>query len=256
MKLKIKEIEFSFESSKVLDDISFELKSGEFLGIIGPNGSGKTTLLKTIATLLKPKIGSVLLDGKNLSKLSSREVARKIGMVPQNSATAPFSLFDVVLMGRTPHLRRFERESKKDFEIAERAMRTTDIWHLRKRNLLEISGGERQRAAIARALTQKPQVLLLDEPTLHLDIKNQLEIMDMIKNLTKKGLIVISVLHDLNLAARYSDFLLLLDRGKIASFGRVEKVLRSKTLEEVYGISVEIKSFSKKLYVIVNEKKG
>ena len=167
-----------------MQDITFSVETGDFLGILGPNGSGKTTLLKSISRVLKPRKGAIFLDDNSLYGMKTMEVAKKLAMVPQDSAiTFSFTAFQIVLMGRTPHLSRLETESEKDLAIAKKAMAFTGTLHLADRLITELSGGERQRVIIARALTQEPKILLLDEPTTHLDVSNQLEIMDLLKQL-------------------------------------------------------------------------
>lgn len=242
MRLEIKNINFCYDSIKALENVTFNVDNGEILGIIGPNGSGKTTLLRCINGVLQPKIGTVLIDREDISNLGRKEIAKKIGVVPQNTSIAfPFTVLDIVLMGREPHLGRFDRETKEDLEIAENAMRLTNTQHLAERLIDEISGGEKQRVVIARALTQEPEILLLDEPTLHLDINHQLEILELVRMLAKeKGLTVISVFHDLNLAARFCDNLILLDSGKIISIGSPNMVLTSENIRKVYRVNVEV----------------
>lgn len=241
MILKVKNVSFSYDSIEALKGISFEAEEGKILGIIGPNGSGKTTLLKCINKVLKPREGIVFLDDINLATLNQKEIAQKIGVVPQFSSRFPFTVFDTVLMGRFPYLKRFSREKKEDFDIVEECLNLCGISHLAERLITEISGGEYQKVIIARALAQKPEVLLLDEPTLHLDINYQIEILELLKSLAKKkNLIVIMVSHDLNLAARFSDKILILKEGKIFKAGLPDEVLTPSVLKEVYGIEVEV----------------
>ncbi len=241
MILKVKNVSFSYDSIEALKGISFEAEEGKILGIIGPNGSGKTTLLKCINKVLKPREGIVFLDDINLATLNQKEIAQKIGVVPQFSSRFPFTVFDTVLMGRFPYLKRFSREKKEDFDIVEECLNLCGISHLAERLITEISGGEYQKVIIARALAQRPQVLLLDEPTLHLDINYQIEILELLKSLAKKkNLIVIMVSHDLNLAARFSDKILILKEGKIFKAGLPDEVFTPSVLKEVYGIEVEV----------------
>lgn len=242
MLLKIKNISFSYESVKALENVDFEAKDGEVLGIIGPNGSGKTTLLRCINRVLNPKVGTVLIDEKDISKLDRREIARKIGVVPQHSTIFPFTVFEVVLMGRFPHMKTFGGEKLNDFKVVKNAMELTGTLHLSQRLIDELSGGEMQRVMIARALAQEPDVLLLDEPTLHLDVNYQLEVSELVRKITEeKRLIVILVSHDLNLAARYCDKLILLNSGKIHSIGSVSEVLTPEKIKGVYHVDVEVK---------------
>jgi len=242
VRLVIQGISFSYGSSDVLADVTFEANDGEIVGVIGPNGSGKTTLLKCVNRALSPRVGTVLIDGKDYSELTRREIAGNIGVVPQNSVVSfPFTVLDIVMMGRTPAMERFERESEKDIEIVEKAMEMTNVVAFADRTMGQISGGEKQRVVIARALAQRPRILLLDEPTLHLDVNHQLEIMDLVRQLARsEKLTVIVVSHDLNLAARYCDKLILMSAGKILASGKVEDVLTEKNIESVFRVKAAV----------------
>jgi len=241
--LKINNIACRYESTEILEKIDFSASGGDFVGVLGPNGSGKTTLLRSISRTLRPHMGTVLLNEKNIYALPSKEVARNLAVVPQDSPISfDFTALEIVLMGRTPHLGRFEIESAKDLTIAKRAMELTNTWHLSERPITELSGGERQRVILARALAQEPKILLLDEPTTHLDINHQIEILSLIKRLNKEEkIIVIAVFHDLNLAALYCDFLILLHHRKIFSLGSPEKVLTAENIKRVYDAEVLVK---------------
>jgi iron complex transport system ATP-binding protein len=236
--LTVNGIECRYGSVKILSDISLEVKPGCFLGILGPNGSGKTTLLKSISRVLKPHGGSVLIDKEDIYKLNPKQVAQKMAVVPQFSNVGfSFSVMDIVLMGRNPHLGDFQMESGKDVDIARKAMELTNTWNFANRPINELSGGEAQRVVIARALAQEPKILLLDEPMSHLDIINQIELMDLIKNLcTEDGLAVIAVIHDLNMASRYCDNILLLKEGKVYALGPVEDVMTRENIQNVFGV--------------------
>jgi iron complex transport system ATP-binding protein len=238
--LKIEGIDCFYESAKILENVQFSVQNGTLLGILGPNGSGKTTLLKSISRVLKPRKGAILLDGADVYGMKTGDVAKQMAVVPQDSNIAfSFSVLQVVLMGRTPHLRRLQTESDVDLAIARRAMEFTGTWSLADRLVNELSGGERQRVIIARALTQEPKVLLLDEPTSHLDICNQLEIMDLLKQLCdQKKLLIVGVFHDFNLAARYCDSIILLKKGKIVAAGKTAETLTSDNIKDVFGIDV------------------
>lgn len=242
MKLTVNKINFSYDSLTALKKVSFEIKSGEVLGIIGPNGSGKTTLLKCISGILKPKHKAVFLDETDIYSLKPKDIAKKIGVVPQNSLCKfDFTVFDIVLMGRFPHLDKFDSETKRDFDIVNRALELTGIQKLASRLITEISGGEHQKVIIAKALAQEPKVLLLDEPTLHLDINYQIELLELLNLLAiSEQLIIIMVSHDLNLALRYTDKILILKEGELYQSGIPEKVLTPKSIKNVYGINVEI----------------
>jgi iron complex transport system ATP-binding protein len=241
--LRICGINCYYGSVKVLENVSFSINAGEFAGLLGPNGSGKTTLLRTISRVLKPKVGAVYLNEADIYRMRSREVAKNIAVVPQDAAMDfDFTALDVVLMGRHPYMGRFGMGNEEDLAVVRRAMELTNTWHLAERCINELSGGERRRVIIARALAQEPKVLLLDEPTTHLDIGNQLEIMDLLKELcAKKGLIVLAVFHDFNLASRYCDYVILLDKGKIVSIGDVDEVLTRENIKKVFQVDVVVK---------------
>ncbi|MCL6450638.1 MAG: ABC transporter ATP-binding protein [Acetobacteraceae bacterium] len=228
-----------YRSVAALDGMSLEVERGAFLGIIGANGSGKTTLLRALGRALPPSRGRVYLEGRDLWSLSQMAVARRVGAVSQEERVDfAFTVEEVVLMGRFPH-RRGWRETPADLELARKAMARVGLSGLEGRLWSELSGGERQKVAIARALAQEPEVLLLDEPTSHLDISHQLDIMDLLRQLNReRRLTVLAALHDLNLASAYCDRLVLLHRGRVRALGPPEEVLAPGTLREVYGADV------------------
>ena len=242
MDLRIKRVSFSYDSIKALEDVTFEAAEGELLGIVGPNGAGKTTLLRCINRVLKPQVGVILIGGRDVACWSRREIARRMGLVPQNSTiTFPFTVLEVVLMGRHPHQGPFGGESERDLEIVEEALRLTDTLRFASRPITELSGGEQRRVVIARALAQEPSVLLLDEPTLHLDINHQLEVLSLVRRLTReRGLVTILTSHDLNLAARYCDRLLMLNQGQVYALGTPEEVLTPANIRRVYRVEAEV----------------
>jgi len=241
--LDITSLSFNYGTVKVLDDITFSADKGECIGIIGPNGSGKSTLLKTLSKILKPTSGRVVICGKELERYTPKELARHMAVVPQDTnMDFDFTCLEVVLMGRNPHMGRFELEGRKDMDIALESMMLTNTWHLRERPFSELSGGERQRVIIARALAQEPSILFLDEPVSHLDINHQIEILDLVKRLKdERGLVVIVILHDLNLAARYCDRLILLSENRILATGSPEDVLIQENIRRAFGANVMVK---------------
>jgi iron complex transport system ATP-binding protein len=241
VRLRVQGVEFGYKSVPVLEDVGFVAEAGEVVGVLGPNGSGKTTLLKCMNKALKPRAGSVMVDEREISDLARKEIAREMGVVPQNSGVNfPFTALEIVLMGRGPSLKRFQMEGESDLAIVKKAMRTADVLDLAARPMTELSGGEKQRVIIARALAQVPKILLLDEPTLHLDVNHQLEILDMVRQLAKReSLTVVMVSHDLNLAARYCDKLLLLQKGRVIAAGKVQDVLTRENMEKVFKIRAE-----------------
>jgi len=202
---------------------------------------------------LKPKGGVVLLKGKEISKMRENEIAKEISSVPQNPAiNFDFSVWDIVMMGRYPHLGRLSIEDKKDEEIARRCMKLTRVQHLVNRSIMEVSGGELQRILIARALAQEARILLLDEPTSNLDINYQIEIMDLLRNLTLEGITIICTMHDLNLAARYCEMLILLSNGRIRAIGKPVNVLTRDNIREAFSIDVLIEKnpVTNSIYII------
>lgn len=243
LRLKLDDVEIKYDATPIVSGVTLEIAAGEFVGVIGPNGSGKTTMLRAVAKILKPSRGAVILDGRDLAHLSAKELAREIAVVPQDTTVAfDFTCLEVVLMGRNPHLGRFQIEGHHDLEIAEQSMRQTDTWHLASRPINALSGGERQRVIVARALAQQARTILLDEPTSHLDINYQFEILDLIRQLNRdSGLTVLAVLHDLNLAASYCDRLVMIGGGKIQAVGTPEEVLTAENVRRVYGAEVWVR---------------
>ncbi len=241
--LRIKDLSCGYEAKEVIKKVSFSIKEGDFLGIIGPNGAGKTTLFRTITGTLKPWEGKILYRDKNISEISPRNFAREVAVIPQIlEVPFAFSVEEFVSMGRFPHLGRFESLRPKDHKILKEALNFTDIFSFRERKISELSGGERQRVILAQGFAQEPRLLLLDEPTSHLDIAHQVQVLDLIKRLNKeKNLTVIVVLHDLNLASSYCDRLILLKEGEISKEGSPQDVLTYQNIEEVYKTVVIVK---------------
>lgn len=230
----------AYRSTPILDNISLEIKPGEFFVIIGPNGAGKTTLLKALANLLPLNNGQINIFDRPLKAYSKRQLAQIAAMVPQQVSTDfPFTVAETVLMGRSPHLGMLAIEGKEDIAIAKQAMEFTDIAHLADRSLDQVSGGERQRVIIARAICQQPKIILLDEPTAALDPSHQLKIMNLMQRLRKEQQVtVIMVSHDLNLAGMYGDRLLLLKDGKVEKTGSPEEVLNDEQLTASYSCTL------------------
>lgn len=242
VKMEIIGLSFSYDSWSVLENITYQLPQSSFTGLIGPNGSGKSTLLKNITRFLHPSEGELLLEGEDIKTFHNKDLAKKIAVVPQNTSMSfDFSVRDIVLMGRTPHQRPFQGESLEDQKRVKEAMEETNTLSLAERSFLDLSGGEKQRVIIARALCQEPEILLLDEPTSHLDINYQLEIFELLRRLNlSKGLTIMVVSHDLNLASQYCSELILLKEGKIFALGPPEDVITRENLEEIYHTKVLI----------------
>ncbi|MBU3213740.1 heme ABC transporter ATP-binding protein [Clostridium estertheticum] len=239
--IEINNVSFSFEQ-EVLRDINIKFESGKFYTILGPNGSGKTTLLRLLAKSLHSDKGKIIINEKELTQIKSRVLAKEMAVVLQSTEIEfDFSVQDIVLMGRTPHISRFSSESEKDMEIAMKAMKATNTWELRNKSINTLSGGERQRVVVARAIAQETGIILLDEPISHLDIHHQIEIMDQLKQLNlNKKITIIAVLHDLNIAAAYCDHMILMHDCGVYKEGIPEEVLTQDILKQVYGLEVYI----------------
>ncbi|MBI5778138.1 MAG: ABC transporter ATP-binding protein [Planctomycetes bacterium] len=252
--LKISNLASGYQTKEVIKNISLAVNQGEFVGIIGPNGSGKTTLFRTITKIIPGYTGSLSYKEKEISAWSVRALAREIAVVPQFLMMAfPFKVYDFVALGRTPYLGRFEMITERDEEIIKGAMELSGCSGLRERMVTELSGGELQRVFLAQALAQEPKLLLLDEPTSHLDIGHQVEILHLLKQLNKeKGLTIVVILHDLNTAGEYCHRLILMEEGKIYKSGSPAEVLTYQNIEAVYKTVVVVKEnpISGKPYVI------
>jgi iron complex transport system ATP-binding protein len=234
---------FSYEPRQtVLEDVTTAVRRGGLVGILGPNGSGKTTLLRLLGGLLSPTGGTIRLDGSDLHTIRRRDIARRVALVPQETQLAfEYTVLEMAMMGRYPHLGAFEVEGPEDVEIAREALRATGTLSLESRLFNTLSGGEKQRVVIAGALTQRPQILLLDEPTASLDLAYQLEIRSILCSLNRDhGLTIVISTHDVNLAAGLCRELILLDRGRILAAGPTESMLDSQLIRKLYGVEVEI----------------
>ena len=240
--LEAKQVGFSYYNGRVLDGIDLQLQQGELVGLIGPNGSGKTTLLKVLSGLLNPRPGSVHLYGARLRGLSRRQIAQRIAVVPQELTTPfGFTAWEMVMLGRTPHVRPLVGATARDRAVVKEKMALTGTLELAPRPFGELSGGEQQRIIIAMALAQEAEILLLDEPTVHLDISHQIEIADLIQQLNcEQGLTVLAIVHDLNLAALYFDRLLLLHGGRFVANGTPDEVLREDRIRQVFQANVQV----------------
>ncbi|UCD55430.1 MAG: ABC transporter ATP-binding protein [Candidatus Omnitrophota bacterium] len=241
--LKVENLSCGYNRRDIIRGISFSVKEGGFLGIIGPNGAGKTTLFRAITGILRPRKGKILYCGNDISGISPQNFAREVAVIPQIlEVPFAFSVEEFVLMGRFPHTGRFEALNKRDYKILEEALNLTETSSFRGRKILELSGGERQRAVLAQGFAQEPRLLLLDEPTSHLDIAHQVQVLDLLKRLNKeKNLTVIIVLHDLNLASSYCDRLILLKEGDIFKDGSPQDVLTYQNIERVYNTVVVVR---------------
>lgn len=240
MQLKIENIVCGYPSKFMLDNISFEIQKNSFTGIIGPNGSGKTTLFKSITGELTLESGNIYFQGKNLNKFSSKEKAQKFAIVTQKIEIPEITVEEYVLMGRFPYKKPFQfLETDEDYRLAEKYMKMTGVYKYKDKQFSELSGGEQQLISIAKALTQEPEILLLDEPTSHLDIAHQVRILNLLQRLnTEYNLTVIMIIHDLNLAGEYCENIIMMNNGRINKSGTVSEVLNYKDIEEVYKTPV------------------
>jgi len=242
MTLAVRGLTAGYGRREVVRQVDLDVAAGEVVVLAGPNGCGKTTLLRTITHVVRPAAGVVLLDGADVGAMGTAERARHIAVVAQ-SASLPEGMraFDVVLMGRTPHLRLFGAEGPADVAAVRDAMGRTDCWHLRARLVDELSGGERQRVVLARALAQAPRLLLLDEPTAHLDLTHQLETLSLVRRLAQSdGIAVLAVVHDLALAAAFSDRIALMASGALIAAGPPASVLTPELIRRAFGVAVRV----------------
>lgn len=236
----IKNFSCGYPGKFVLKKIQFEIEKGDFVGIIGPNGSGKTTLFKGIAGELSALSGSILLDGKNVPQIGLKERARILAVVTQNIEVGSMSVEEYVLMGRIPYRNQFQFfETSDDRKIAQKYMELTGVDRMKNKRMNVLSGGEQQLAAIARALTQEPRLLLLDEPTAHLDISHQIQVLNLLRRLSRQlSFTILMIIHDLNLAGEYCDSLIMMQKGKIRKKGLPADVLNYRDIEAVYDTVV------------------
>ncbi len=237
IKIEMRNVSLGYGHKLVLQDITLQVMPGEMVGLIGPNGSDKSTIIKPLSPIISPYSGKILLDGKDVSKIPRRDLARLLGVVPQMPLLpSAFTAFEIVLMGRNPHLGLFQYEGPRELAIAWQAMERTATHTLAERRINELSGGEIQCLLIARVLAQETKAILLDEPTANLDIGRQVEILDLIKNLClENNLTVLAALHDLNLASQYCDRLFLINNGHIYAEGTPGEVITARNIKEVYG---------------------
>ena len=247
--ITIKSLTFGYNGSMILDGLNLVVEDSEVLGLVGPNGSGKTTLIKCMDKILKPK-GSILIDGRDIDTVSRTELAKRLGYVPQSSSTPlATTVFDTVLMGRRPHIS--WRVSDSDLDKVADILGLLHLENLAMRDFSQLSGGQKQKVLIARALAQEPEVLLLDEPTSSLDMKHQLEVMETIASLVKeKKISAIMALHDLNLASTFADKLAILKDGRIYAAGEPADLLNAANIREVYGVEAIVMNNLNRPYII------
>ncbi|MFQ5450106.1 MAG: ABC transporter ATP-binding protein [Nitrospinaceae bacterium] len=240
--LRLKDVSFAYDKDPVLKYISLAIGKGEFVGILGPNGSGKSTLLKMMGGILRAGTGQISFRETDIDHYKRKILARSVAWIPQEHPQVfPFRVQEIVLMGRHPYLSPLTFEKEEDYGIADRAMKITETSHLAARRFNEVSGGEKQRVMIASAIAQEPEIMILDEPTTALDIKYQLEILNILKRLNlKKSMTLVLAMHDLHLASKFCRRLILLNQGRIIKDGTPGEVLQREILEEVYGVKIKL----------------
>ena len=249
-KLKVEKLTYDIGGTRILKDITFDVEENTFVGVIGPNGSGKSTMLKSIYGVNKPSGGNIYFEGEDLLKISSKDRAKKIAVLAQESGGQfDFSVQQVVEMGRYPHKNTLENYSKHDLEIVDRVLYEMKLDNYRERSFNTLSGGEKQRVLIARLLVQESKFIILDEPTNHLDIGHQIEIMNIIK---KMGVTVLFAIHDMNMAAIYCDKLVIMKNGEVVTQGSVEETLTSEMLKNLFNVDAEIHDLKGRKHVIYN----
>ncbi|PID58712.1 MAG: ABC transporter [Ignavibacteriae bacterium] len=244
--IKLKNLFFKYnlesKSDFKLEIDKFNLITGNFISILGPNGSGKSTLIKILSGIIEPVKGEILFRDKPYSKMTRKDLSKELAYVPQNFSTNfSFSLYEIVMMGRSPYLNFFGVEAKQDKELVLKTLEQMEILHLRDKGINEVSGGEAQRAFIARAMVQQPKILLLDEPNTHLDIKHQISIFKILHELNIiNNLIIVIITHDINLAMRFSNRVLLMNKGSIIYDDKPDKILTEKNIMEIFDTKAKI----------------
>ncbi|MCY4262106.1 MAG: ABC transporter ATP-binding protein [Candidatus Dadabacteria bacterium] len=248
--IKTSGLSYRVNGKTIVDDVSFEIKRNEFLGIVGPNGAGKSTLLRLLVRIIGSTAGCILLDGKDISLYEAKELYKKISFLPQTSYfDFPLSVLEVVLTGRYPYLGILESESKQDIEHAEHCLSLVDMEGFSRRKVTTLSGGEQQRVSIARVIAQGADFIFLDEPSSHLDIHHKFALMELFESLAQEGKGVVAVLHDLDLASKFCERILVLENGQVASLGEPLHALSEKLLSSVFKVRGSWDPGSKNLFV-------
>jgi iron complex transport system ATP-binding protein len=250
MKIIIQDIEFSYNGFPALTNVNNKFEKGDFVALVGPNGSGKSTLIKCLNGILKVQKGAVLIDDKSINSFTPKKLARKIAYVPQSeNKKAVFNVFDIVLLGRKPYIN--WKPTEHDLEVTAEILKILHLEHIAMKDFNKLSGGQQQSVYIARALAQEPEILLLDEPTANLDIKHQVEVLELLKTLSNKGITIIIAMHDINMAVRYASKIMMLKDGKVFAFGDMETVTE-QNIEKLYDIKVKIIRDNHHIFIIPN----
>ncbi|MGL4730189.1 MAG: ABC transporter ATP-binding protein [Clostridium sp.] len=238
MKIECKNVTVEIDKKIIINDISVNIEDGKFVGVIGPNGSGKSTLLKTMYRVMNSTNGCVLIDGEDMANIKSKDIAKVLAVLSQESAANfDFTVEDVVMMGRSPHKKTFQGDTKSDYQMATKALEKVGMDSFKERNFLSLSGGEKQRVLLARALCQEPKILILDEPTNHLDIKYQLQLMDIVKELK---VTTFAAIHDMNIAAKYCDRIYGMKNGNLICEGTPKEVFTKEFFQDTFEVETEI----------------
>lgn len=242
MIIEVKNLSYKAGEKTILSDINFSLKAGGFYIVLGRNGSGKTTLLKSLSKSIIIEDKKVFINNEDINNYSPKRLAKQLSIVPQHTEFLfDFSAFQIVMMGRMPYQKLLQTDSSKDFEIVKESMQSTNTWHLRNQSIKQLSGGELQRVIIARALTQKTPIILLDEPISNLDIKHQFEIMELLKKINnERQTTIFLILHDLNLAYKYGNEILIMESGKLKLFGDKQDILNTQNIEDIFKVNANI----------------
>ena len=248
MRLRVEDVEVELNSIKILKGVTFEINRGEIAALLGPNGSGKSTILRTIFGILKPLKGVIYLNGGELNSMSVEDTAKIMGYLPQEHSETNLNVIDVVLLGRTPYISVNPR--KDDYRVAEEALKLVGMEEFAERKFSELSGGEKQKAMLARIFCQETDFMLLDEPTAHLDIKSQIEVLEIIKRIVRKGKAALVAMHDINLALNFSDRVLMVRKGKIIHAGKPYEVINPETIQDVFGVRAEILKENGRIFVV------
>jgi len=249
--VKIDGIRFSYGNHEALKGLDIEGRKGQFIGLIGPNGSGKSTLLRCINGILKPNIGSIMVDGQDVTKLKLSELAQVCGNVPTEFPDDfNLTVLDLVFMGRYPYVQALWWEKKEDEDIVVQALKDFNVYDLKERKIGEISSGEKQRTLLAKAVVQTPKIMLVDEPSAHLDLKYKLESMEHLKGLVNNDMSIIVASHDINLLVKYCDKVIILSKGQIVAYGEPNEVITPELIRDVYGVVAEVYRNNGDIFII------